>query len=62
MPPREYLRQILPFDIFLGDVVHAVDAADLVNLHDVGVHQRRGGLRFHVEAAHVSLDRRPVPA
>ena len=49
------LRQVLPFDIFLGDVMEVVNQPDFVNLHDVGLHQRRGGLGFHVEPADVGI-------
>ena len=49
------LAQILPGDIFLGDVVQSLGAADFVNLHDIGMHQCRGGLGFHVEAADIGV-------
>ena len=35
----EQFVQVLPLDVFLGDEVHAVGAAHLVDLHDVGMDQ-----------------------
>ena len=35
--------------------------ADFVNLHDVGLHQRRGRLGFHVEAADIRIVGRQFP-
>ena len=50
---QQQLAKILPRDVLLGDIMHAIDAADLVNLHDVGVYEGRGGLGLHVKPAHV---------
>ena len=41
----EPVAKVLPLHVFLHDVVQAVDVAHLVDLHDVGVDQRGGGLR-----------------
>ena len=51
---RPAVRADSALHIFLGDEMHAVDAADLVDLHDVGVHQCGGGLGLHVKPPHIS--------
>ena len=51
--PREQLGQVLALHILLGDEVHAVDAADFVDLHDVGMHQRGRGAGFVMKRSHV---------
>ena len=51
----EQLLQVLTGDVLLGDVVPAVDAADLVNRDDVGVDELGGGLGLVMEAADVGL-------
>ena len=40
-------------DVLLGDVVQLIDAADFVNLHDVGVDQRGGGLGLELKPPQV---------
>ena len=50
---RHQLAKVLPSDVLLGDVLNAVDAADFVNLHDVGMDEGRGRLSLHLEAANV---------
>ena len=42
----QHLLEILPRDIFLGNEVGPIDAADFVNLHDIGVDEFGGRLRF----------------
>ena len=37
--PSDVVAEILPLHVFLCDVVQPVNAADLVDLHDVGVDQ-----------------------
>ena len=49
------LRKVLPVDEFLGNVMPTIDAADLIDLHNIGLHKRGGGLRFHMKAAHIGL-------
>ncbi len=49
----QVLPQILARDVLLGDVVHALHAAHLVDLHDVGVHQGGGRLGLGVESLDV---------
>ena len=47
--PGDVVAQVLALHVLLGDVVQLIDAADLVNLHDVGVDQRGGGLGLQLE-------------
>jgi len=51
--PGQELLEILPRHVFLGDEVSAIDAADLIDLHDVGVDQAGGCLGLVLEAANV---------
>ena len=51
----EPLAEVLPLHVFLDDVVQAVDVAHLVDLHDVGVHQRGGGLGLALETLQIGL-------
>ena len=51
--PRDEIPQVLPLHVLLGDVVQLVDAAHLVNLHDVGVDQRGGRLGLELEALQI---------
>ena len=53
--PIQPFAKILSLDILLGDEVHAVDTADFVNLHNVGVHQRRCRLSFVMKSTNVRL-------
>jgi len=53
--PRQVLLEILPPNILLGNVVNPVDAADLVNLHDVGMNKRSGSLSFSLKPLYVRL-------
>ena len=57
--PGDVVAQVLPLHVLLGDVVQHVDAADFINLHDVGVHQRSRGLGFQLEPLEIRSDRRP---
>ena len=45
----EPILQILPLHVLLGDVMPALDVPHFVNLHDVRMNQRRGGLGFDLE-------------
>ena len=56
----DQLAEVLPLDVLLGDVMDAVFAADFVDLHDVGVHQRSGSLGFVMEAADVRFVSAPT--
>ena len=47
--PADVIAEVLPLHVLLGDVVQVVDAAHLVNLHDVGVDQRGGRLGLQLE-------------
>ena len=51
----DQLAQVLALDVFLGDIVDAVFAADLVDLHDIGMHQRCGRLGFVMETADIGF-------
>ncbi len=51
--PADVIAEVLPLHVFLGDVVQVVDAADLVNLHDVGMDQRGGRLGLQLEALQI---------
>ena len=52
---NQQLHQVLAGDVFLGDKMNALQATDLVNLHDVGVNQRGGGLGFVVKPTYIGL-------
>ncbi len=66
----EPVAQVLPLHVFLHDIVQAVGLAHLVDLHDVGMHQLRGGLGLELESPQVravagqlrpeDLDRHPA--
>ena len=58
----EPVAEVLPLHVFLDDVVQAVDVPHLVDLHDIGVHQRGGGLGLALEPLAGRSGRRPVPA
>ena len=51
--PGDVVAQVLALHVLLGDVVQLIDAAHLVNLHDVGVDQRGGGLGLELEPLQV---------
>ena len=51
----EPVAEVLPLHVFLDDVVQALDVPDLVDLHDIGVHQRGGGLGLALEPLEVGL-------
>ena len=51
----EPLAKILPLHVFLDDVVQALDVPHLVDLHDIGMHQRGGGLGLALEPLQVGL-------
>ena len=47
--PGNVLLKVLARHVLLGNVVQLIDAPDLVDLHDVGMDQRRRGLRLQLE-------------
>ncbi len=51
--PRNPLPQVHPLHVFLGDVIEPVGLPHVVNLHDIGVHQRRSGLGLPLEPLHI---------
>ena len=51
--PGDVVAEVLALHVFLGDVVQVIDAADLVDLHDVGVDQRGGRLGLELESLEV---------
>jgi hypothetical protein len=53
--PVEHLAEIQALDVFLGDEMQPVDAADFVDLDDVGMHQSRRRLGLVDEPAHVRI-------
>ena len=51
----EPVAEILPLHVFLDNVVQALDVPDLVDLHDIGVDKRRGGLGLALEPLDAGL-------
>ncbi len=49
------LLEILTCHVLLGDEMDAVDATDLMDLHDIGMDQRGGRTGFVVEPTHVGF-------
>ena len=49
------LAEILALHVLLHDVMQAVNVAHLVDLHDIGMHQRGGSLGLALEPPEVGL-------
>ena len=56
----EPVAEVLSLHVLLDDIVQAVDVPHLVDLHDIGMHQRGGGLGLALEAPEVGLVVRQV--
>ena len=52
--PGDILQKVLPLDVLLGNIVQPLDAANLVNLHNVGVDQCSGSLGLQLESLQIS--------
>ena len=49
----QILLEVLPLDVFLGNVVESLNLTDIVDLDNVGLHQTSRRLSLKVKAAHI---------